>query len=305
MCCQKGNVKMPSIRAPRALLDLHNIRRFHDNIRSYNAAFQMASSTINVTGLPQGVQQLRVNGEIQHRLGPVVPNLGQPPQFAQIYILDPQLAALQRLHIFSDLDPTIVHRLENILQEYNPHVLTYRIIPEIVRELIGRGLTLPDVILEIATNGELDLRRYNAPTVNEVAAFIPDQEYSENPHRNLQIHLTGGGVQYIPDTNALYHPLHFPLLFPGGDGGWHPFIPHVRPSRTSSNVTAREWAAFHLQQRDNASDHILRSGRLLQEFLVDSYCMTECQRLRWLRLNQNQIRADLYQDVQEAVQAGM
>jgi hypothetical protein len=43
--------------------------------------------------------------------------------------------------------------------------------------------------------------------------------------------------------------------------------------------------------------------RLYQEFLVDSYCVVEGQRLRWLRFNQNTIRAELYQGLQDHLDA--
>ena len=137
------------------------------------------------------------------------------------------------------------------------------------------------------------MRRYNAPTttgtqfffhfdgicremflkffVGEVAAFVPDNFEPINYHRNIQLHLTGGGVQYITDLNAAYHPLHYPLLFPCGKNppfdhpkGWHTDIPTAfDPTKM---VTPTQWAAFHLHERSTHSKHLLQSARLFQEF---------------------------------------
>ncbi|XP_022567210.2 uncharacterized protein LOC106378379 [Brassica napus] len=49
---------------------------------------------------------------------------------------------------------------------------------------------------------------------------------------------------------------------------------------------------------------IVRSKRLLHQYIVDAYTSIEQERLRWFRLNQKKIRADLYNNVQDAVMKG-
>ena len=50
-----------------------------------------------------------------------------------------------------------------------------------------------------------------------------------NPVRELHINLRDGPLRRINNLNALYQPLHYPLLFPAGGIGWHPEIPRTRP----------------------------------------------------------------------------
>ena len=49
---------------------------------------------------------------------------------------------------------------------------------------------------------------------------------------------------------------------------------------------------------------ILHGGRLLQQYVVDNYVKIETMRLRYLRNNQDIIRAELYQGLQDALASG-
>jgi len=66
-----------------------------------------------------------------------------------------------------------------------------------------------------------------------------------------------------------------------------------------------QFYAFHLQDRRDHFNAILRSGRLLQEFLVDAYAQIEQGRLRFIRCNQAAFRVELYQGLADAVTNGM
>ncbi|KAL0328120.1 UNVERIFIED_CONTAM: hypothetical protein Scaly_2244600 [Sesamum calycinum] len=51
------------------------------------------------------------------------------------------------------------------------------------------------------------------------------------------------------------------------------------------------------------SSIILHGGRLLQ-YVVDNYVKIEAQKLRWIRFHQNDIRAELYEGLQDCLNAG-
>ena len=82
----------------------------------------------------------------------------------------------------------------------------------------------------------------------------------------------------------------------------------------SKTVTCRQWLAFHFQDRRAADEdrteapgngiHLLKCGKLFQEFVVDGYCQTENHRTGWVRFNQNKIRADCYQNIVNAHNEG-
>ena len=71
------------------------------------------------------------------------------------------------------------------------------------------------------------MRQYNLPTANdEVAAIMPgdgSEEWSD--HRDIVLRLNGGGLKCISHLHPSYASLHYVLLFPNGEDGWHTDIP--------------------------------------------------------------------------------
>lgn len=49
---------------------------------------------------------------------------------------------------------------------------------------------------------------------------------------------------------------------------------------------------------------LLYGGRLLRQYVVDNYVKIETQRLRFIRSHQENIRAELYQGLQDCLEAG-
>ena len=70
----------------------------------------------------------------------------------------------------------------------------------------------------------MDRRRYNAPTSNEVAGLFPDDNLGRVSSRDIIVRLRGGGLQRLSEVNAAYDGLHFVLMHPYGEPGWHPNI---------------------------------------------------------------------------------
>jgi len=105
--------------------------------------------------------------------------------------------------------------------------------------------------------------------------------------------------------------LHYMLLFPYSEDGWHPNIllngvvadadldeDHAEESkhqRKHCNVIMAEFYGYRLQHRNTNGIVLLRGDRLRHQYIMDAYVAIEQNRLRYLRLNQKKIRADLYQ----------
>lgn len=151
----------------------------------------------------------------------------------------------------------------------------------------------------------LDMRRYNQPTRQEIAGFVPDAQQPEDFRRCISLWRHDNTIHRIHDCNPAYHPLHYPLLFLYGNQYptcWHPDL----KGADGSKVTLLQWASLLLHERAgaNESNHFLNAGKLTQEFMVDLFCQFENQRLSWVRHNQSTIRADLYSGVCDAVTTG-
>ena len=213
LCCQKGQVVLPPIPPPPApLQDLLYSSAFRTNIRRYNSLFEMASSTANVSLLPPGISQFRVNGTIHHRMGGLQRPVGAAPAFAQLYILDPDLALDQRMSIVQrrrlGFNRAVVQGLQEMLMAHNPYARSFLTAKDRLDEVqaaadaavaaeathvanpnptthaaavaaraaaTAADNAIVDVQLHINTDGVADIRRYNRPTgMGEVAAFVPE-----------------------------------------------------------------------------------------------------------------------------------
>ncbi|KAK4381612.1 hypothetical protein Sango_2950900 [Sesamum angolense] len=66
----------------------------------------------------------------------------------------------------------------------------------------------------------------------------------------------------------------------------------------------REFWAFRFQHRESEGKTLLQGGRLFNQLAVDCYAAIEQQRLNYIKAHQPEMRADLYQGLEDAVVAG-
>jgi hypothetical protein len=154
--------------------------QYLENARAYNNAFAFTSLGVKVDDSINrgcGPPTFRIQGELCHRIGSLLPLQGQEPVFSQIYVFDPtfddQLARrLSRQSTGINLDVNILRRLQYMLNENNPHMHVYRNAGDRIRN-DGHGSESDIVIrfLDSSTTNR-DPRRYNAPTAHEVAMII-------------------------------------------------------------------------------------------------------------------------------------
>jgi len=70
----------------------------------------------------------------------------------------------------------------------------------------------------------------------------------------------------------------------------------------SNKITAREWACYHMHDRNPASHTLFVYGkRLYQEWVVDQYNKVESQRLFYIRNNQSPLRVAIYGGMVDAI----
>ena len=124
ICCANGQVELPPLpEAPEPLKSLLRNRHFQDKIRSYNASLAFASLGANEDVLPPGVYCYRINGDIHHKIGHLLPDTAVAmPKFAQMYIYDTENEAANRAHHNGgNLDIEIIQQLQGLSHEVNPY----------------------------------------------------------------------------------------------------------------------------------------------------------------------------------------
>jgi hypothetical protein len=112
-----------------------------------------------------GVSNFTVHGQVYHFIGSLLPNEGQAPKFAQLYIYDTENEIRNRLNIMQDLDITILQNLQNMLDAVNPYIQVFRQAQDIIQTS-----EISDVSIVIHGNCTRNLHRYEAPTSSDIAA---------------------------------------------------------------------------------------------------------------------------------------
>jgi hypothetical protein len=98
MCCSNGKVQLPILNAPPGILSellfdhqSNQSKQFQQNIRMYNSMFSFTSPGMKFDKQKfggRGPPVLRLHGQPCHRMGSLLPNPGEAPKFAQLYIYD-------------------------------------------------------------------------------------------------------------------------------------------------------------------------------------------------------------------------
>ena len=312
MCCLQGQISLPPLSEPPQ--QLHRLltssapraRKFRENIRQYNTAFAFTSVGVEIDHTilnGRGPYSFRIHGGLCHKMGALQQTEGRRPSYAQLYIYDQQAALAFRNSRNANLDHVVMGELQEMLNAVNPFVPLYRQAYQIMQETppqLQANLSVA-IVLE---PGE-DRRRYNLPTVDEVAAIIPghgEEEVDEN--RQIALRYKNGGLWFMSHLHPLYSPLHYVLLFPKGDQGFHNKIPVVEQegvSVRSPHVSQRCYYTFRLHPRPMEPSDLFRGGRLFQQYVVDAWASIEQSELNWVMKNQKTIRADLYHGLRDAM----
>jgi len=202
------------------------------------------------------------------------------------------------------LKTMLIGKLKELLDEYNPYVQTYRAIRDTIVQQPGHA----NMRLRILGKRGRDGRRFNLPSASEVAALIVGDFDAADFERDVVVETQSRLLQRVSVFEPAYFPLQYPLLFPIGEDGFRRDVPfdeeHDPESSTREYISQKEWLAYRIQQRSIDSSTIIFSKRLLQQFMVDSFSIVESSRLKYIRLHQKELRAEMYKGLTDAVLRG-
>ena len=301
-CCSKGNVKLDAFPQPQPFLQHlyegtdSDGKHFLSNIRKYNCAFQMTSFGCNKITMAGFNPSFRIQGQVYHLIGSMVPTASESPKFAQIYFIDNRESEVAaRCAIVDGLRPDIVASINELLINENRCVEIFKLAKEVFEQQ-DSPTNIKIVINENKRPSGEHSRRYNSPVSDKIAVLMPNDNMS---NRDVVLHYRDGGLRHISELHRSYDPLQYPLLFPHGTDSWHVNL----KLQNGKKLTALLYYRYHIMVKQNVSV-LLRAKRLFQQFLVDAYCKIETERLQFLRREQTALRADCYQDLRDAILDG-
>jgi hypothetical protein len=112
------------------------------------------------------------------------------------------------------INKRIVQQLMDIFYECNPYARKF----QRAREILGNSPKATLALIGINRPG-LDNKRYNKPTVKQVATVVAGLGAIVEP-RQIILRQKPGKLKKISDLHLAYFPLRYPFFFPRGSQQW-------------------------------------------------------------------------------------
>lgn len=158
--------------------------------------------------------QLQIQGQIYHLHGSMVPTPDEPHQFLQIYFISSMVYQLNvRCNIqgAQQLKRRIIEQLQAFFHANNAVVNMFKTalerMPSDTHKFVIRADCTP--------TGE-HVRRFNAPTVNDVAAIIVGDPTKS---RDIVVQRRSNIMHRVNETHRLYDALQYPIIYWQGQDG--------------------------------------------------------------------------------------
>ncbi|XP_071565387.1 uncharacterized protein [Temnothorax nylanderi] len=305
MCCSAGKVQLsPFEPLPEPLYSLvmgsHPEHvHFMNRVRKYNGCFNMTSFGAKQVLQDGFMPTFKVQGQVYHLVGSLLPAPEQEAQFLQIYFVgEDEREVRLRCSNFPDVKQELVKELQRMLHEVNSYIKDLKTTLEKVPPTCKKF----EVIIH-ADKKPVDVHggRFNAPTANEVALVIVGQQFEQ---RDIVLQSHDNTLRRISEIHRSYDALQYPLLFCRGEDGYSIALPQRDPQTKlplKNTVSAASFYSYRVMVRQGEVNHLVYFRSLFSQFLVDMYAKIETERLNYIRNNQAQLRADSYIHLRDAV----
>ncbi|XP_023214640.1 uncharacterized protein LOC111632139 [Centruroides sculpturatus] len=220
MCCANGKVMLPGFKeAPEPLSDLSykinessgkelqkQSKNFLKNARKYNGCFQRTSFGSKEVREENFMPTFKIQGQIYHRIGSLLPLEDQPPVFLQIYFVGNDEEEVNiRCNHSTGVDKRLVYQIQKALHEHNSYIKEFK--AAIERKSTGENF---QIVINPDKRPAGEYRgRFNAPTADEVALVIVGQSFEK---RDIIIQSKDNKFVRIPETHRSYDALQYLLI---------------------------------------------------------------------------------------------
>lgn len=237
MCCSNGKVALPHFESPpdpllslvqgiakyKNMFHLHILKLFHfislagdspqskhflSNIRKYNACFQMTS--FGATKIVQDgyTPSYKIQGQVYHQAGSLLPVPDTDYKLLQIYFMgqsDDDQQVDQRIFYNNGARRNIVQSLQIFFHQRNELIRLFKVAKD---RMLSDDHSI--VIRADKTPIGQHERRFNAPTIDEVAIIIVGEEFNS---RDIVLHRRNNQLQRICETHPSYDALQYPIIY--------------------------------------------------------------------------------------------
>jgi hypothetical protein len=120
--------------------------------------------------------------------------------------------------VMPSLDPTTLDWLLTMMYNINPYVEVFKM----ARDMMATEGVPMDLKLRLIVSRTKDAHRYNVPTADEVVTLMVGDGFEVIDRPDVILAQQAGLFQHIFELHVGYMALHYPLLFPYDEDGWHP-----------------------------------------------------------------------------------
>lgn len=235
----------------------------------------------------------KVQGQVYHLIGNLLPAEGAQPEFLQIYFVSHADQVSLRSNINPALQIDLIDALQTYLHAHNSYIQCFKY------NLENRPTNDLKLIIHADAKPLNEHRgRYNAPIVDEVAVLLIDED--KGP-RDIVLNTRDGRLQRVSEIHRSYDPLQYPLLFPFGNDGYYINIPQQNAAARSKTVSCKQFYAFRLMVRINDYNSIHYFKGLFNQYCVDMAAKMISERLDFIKRNKKKLRAEEYIHLRDAV----
>ena len=258
----------------------------------------------------RGPPVFKICGQIHHRIGSLIPPHGRPPKFIQLYVYDTSAEVENRIAslesedtIASDLDPTIVQSLVNMLDEHNLFAKQFRM----ARDRFA-GNDTEDFVIRIVGPKNGDPPQYSLPTTDQLAMLVVGDFSCEEFERDIIVQKQTGDLDQISALHPAFMALQYPLLFPYAERGWQTGVLYTGATQSAQNahvkLTMQDYYCYMFHYRRNEPNPYLWYGPLSTQAKVDARACVDENRLKYIVDHQADIRMESIQGIYDAISRG-
>ena len=306
ICCKSNTVNdVPKIPPPpEEMMPLFSLnsasKQFLANARKYNQAFQMTSIKTSWIVEDGFMPTVKIQGQLSHRMGSLLPADGDEPKFLQIYFIgNPEAEANRREMIADGVWNSTIKVIQEVLHEKNEYIQRFKYLLEHDENINDQGAHVvirADRFTNAHHRGVL-----NAPQHEDFAAVVSDERLAGLANRDIKVQTKGGPFFTISEKHRSYDPLQYPVILWNGQDGWDV----EKKVRKLTTTTSCQWYAYQLMQREGDFNTLLKLGKLFSQFAVDMYAKIESERLGFQAKNQKQLRAESYKGYHDSLENDM
>lgn len=168
----------------------------------------------------------RIQGQIYHRMGSLLPTPDAEYKYLQIYFMgqaDDIDQVQQRQQYNPDTNQRIVAELQVMMHANNELVRAFKQ----AKDDAQFGSDDHQIVIHAdKTPAGQHQGRYNAPTTNDVAVLMVGDPVAP---RDIIVRRRDYSINRISETHRSYDALQYPIIFPYGDDGYHFEIRQINP----------------------------------------------------------------------------